>query len=171
MTYAGYGCGCSSETAFQCRRLHPLRRTGLEGYVSVLFLRSACTASFEARCCPSLDTTWPPASRAVQCQHTGMRRRRTVSHVDQRGRVWRRRVEVPSSRAGENVPKDLRFSIGPDIKDALPGCSWRGCCLIACWVCPVGSVSRKGCGYGVESELLVVLVGGWWWRFEGSESG
>jgi hypothetical protein len=29
ITYAGYGCGCSSETAFQYRRLHPLRRTGL----------------------------------------------------------------------------------------------------------------------------------------------
>ena len=29
-------------------------------------------------------------------------------------------LEVSSS---ENVPKDLRFSIGPDIKDALPGFS------------------------------------------------
>jgi hypothetical protein len=29
MTYAGYGYECSSGTAFQCRRLHPLRRTGL----------------------------------------------------------------------------------------------------------------------------------------------
>jgi hypothetical protein len=28
-TYAGYGCGCSSETASRYRRLHPLRRTGL----------------------------------------------------------------------------------------------------------------------------------------------
>ena len=69
-------------------------------------------------------------------------------------------LEVPSSRAGGNVPKDLRFSIGPDIKDALPGFSWRVCCLIACWVCPVVSVSRKGCAGGVESGLLVVLVGG-----------
>ena len=66
-------------------------------------------------------------------------------------------LEVSSS---ENVPKDLRFSIGPDIKDALPGFSWKGCCLIAGWVCPGVSVSRKGCGGGVESGLLVVLVGG-----------
>jgi hypothetical protein len=69
-------------------------------------------------------------------------------------------LEVPSSRAGDYVPKDLRFSIGPDIKDALPGFSWKGCCLIAGWVCPGVSVSRKGCGGGVESGLLVVLVGG-----------
>jgi hypothetical protein len=67
--------------------------------------------------------------------------------------------EVPSSRAGDYVPKDLRFSIGPDIKDALPGFSWRGCCLIAGWVCPGMSISRKGCGGGVESDVLV--VGGW----------
>jgi len=70
-------------------------------------------------------------------------------------------LEVSSRQAGGNVPKDLRFSIGPDIKDALPGFSWRGCCLIACWVCPGVSVSRKGRGCGVESGvLLVVLVGG-----------
>jgi hypothetical protein len=69
-------------------------------------------------------------------------------------------LEVPSTRAGGNVPKDLRFSIGPDIKDALPGFSWRVCCLIACWVCPVVSVSSKGWVGGVESGLLVVLVGG-----------
>ena len=36
-------------------------------------------------------------------------------------------LEVPSSRVGGNIPKDLRFSIGPDIKDALPGFSWRVC--------------------------------------------
>jgi len=69
-------------------------------------------------------------------------------------------LEVPSDQAGDNVPKDLRFSIGPDIKDALPGFSWRVCCLIACWVCPVGSVSRKSCGRRVESGVLVVLLVG-----------
>lgn len=68
--------------------------------------------------------------------------------------------EVPSSRVGGNVPKDLRFSIGPDIKDALPGFSWRVCCLIACWGFPVVSVSSNGWVGGVESGLLVVLVGG-----------
>ena len=69
-------------------------------------------------------------------------------------------LEVSSRQAGRNVPKDLRFSIGPDIKDALPGFSWRGCCLIACWVCPGVSDSRKGCCGGVESGVSVVLVGG-----------
>jgi hypothetical protein len=67
-------------------------------------------------------------------------------------------LEVSSRQAGRNVPKDLRFSIGPDIKDALPGFSWRGCCLIACWVCPGVSVSRKGRGCGVESGVLLVVL-------------
>jgi hypothetical protein len=68
-----------------------------------------------------------------------------------------------------NIPKDLRFSIGPDIKDALPGFSWSIWCLIAGWVCPLVSVSRIG--YGVwsgECVLLVVLM--WWERWWCSHS-
>ena len=50
--------------------------------------------------------------------------------------------EVPSSRAGGNVPKDLRFSIGPDIKDALPGFSWRVWSEVAWWVIPCDTESE-----------------------------
>jgi hypothetical protein len=33
--------------------------------------------------------------------------------------------QLPVVGRWSNVPKDLRFSIGPDIKDALPGFSWK----------------------------------------------
>jgi hypothetical protein len=90
MTYAGYGCGCSSETAFQCRRLHPLRRTGLECLVSLLFLRLVNMPQIRLHGCPSLDTAIRPPCR--QRLDTGWRMRGTESQGVQEERVWQRRV-------------------------------------------------------------------------------
>jgi hypothetical protein len=125
-----------------------------------MFLRLVNMPRIRLHGCPSLDTAIRPPCR--KRRDTGGRRRETESQVCPR----RARVATPSRRRlrvrRRNVPKDLRFSIGPDIKDALPGFSWSIWCLIAGWVCPLVSVSRIG--YGVWSGEYVLLVVLMWWE-------
>ena len=66
-----------------------------------------------------------PASGAATAMKLADAQNTTACPQNEAHAMVRSRRQLPVVGRRSNVPKDLRFSIGPDIKDALPGFSWR----------------------------------------------